>query len=231
MKAAGASHDPGALGRAPRLDAWTRRGDELAELSSLIEDMRATVDVGMCASPQPEYLYCLSSALRGTGEIVEIGTLAGHSLVALATAQKHAGGTPVTAIDPAPHPRLREHVRRAGLEDWVNLIEGRAEEVLGGWSSPIELLWIDGDHSPQAVRRDILGWKDFVVGGGLIVLHDYATDFGGVAPAVHETLLTAPRDWRVVSDREFGSIVVFQRLETDLAVSAGFERPRPGAAG
>lgn len=67
MKAAGASHDPGALGRAPRLDAWTRRGDELAELSSLIEDMRATVDVGMCASPQPEYLYCLSSALRGTG--------------------------------------------------------------------------------------------------------------------------------------------------------------------
>ena len=94
----------------------------------------------------------------------------------------------------------------------MRLIDDRAEEVVRDWSSPIELLWIDSDHRHQAVRGDILSWQGFVVPGGLVALHDYATDFGGVAPAVHETLLSAPLQWRIVFDREFGSIVVLQRL-------------------
>ena len=64
------------------VDAGTERGDELAELSNLLEEIRGTVDVRMCASPQPEDLHGLSSALRGAREIVEDRDFAGHSLVA-----------------------------------------------------------------------------------------------------------------------------------------------------
>ena len=40
------------------------------------------------------------------------------------------------------------------------------------WEKPIELLWIDGDHSFQSVKRDFEIFFPHVVEGGIIAFHD-----------------------------------------------------------
>lgn len=46
--------------------------------------------------------------------------------------------------------------------------------VIGlGFSFPIHLLFVDGDHSEEAVSRDITSWTPKVVPGGIVSFHDY----------------------------------------------------------
>jgi hypothetical protein len=41
------------------------------------------------------------------------------------------------------------------------------------WRDPIELLWIDGDHSYAGADLDLRKWSPFVIPGGILALHDY----------------------------------------------------------
>jgi len=194
------------------LKHWEDHSEELSEIKPLVKDIQS---VGMCGSPQPEYLFCLSYSLRNKGEIVEIGTCAGTSLIVLAFAQKLKGnGSVVNTIDLKKHPSLDLHVAKANVKDWANIINGDSFEISKKWDKPIELLWIDGDHRYQGAFSDISNWEKFVVKGGMIALHDYR-DGTGVSRAVYETLLAKPWIWRVVSDRKYGSIFVVERVADD----------------
>ena len=51
------------------LTAWEQLASELKPVKPLIKDIQ---QIGMCGSPQPEYLFCLSHGTEGMGEIVEI---------------------------------------------------------------------------------------------------------------------------------------------------------------
>jgi len=50
----------------------------------------------------------------------------------------------------------------------------------------LDLVFIDGDHSYEAVKKDILGFEKKVRVGGLLTGHDYAPRFPGVVQAVQE---------------------------------------------
>lgn len=175
---------------------------------------------GWCGGTQSAFLYRLSRRLRGAGEIVEIGTYAGKSVTALAMGQRDAAGRPVHTFDRREHPDVAENLRAAGVDAWVHRHVVSSLDAAATWSRPIELLFIDGGHSVREVRDDISAWSPFVVEGGLVTLHDYpgweAASPGApeyqVHRAVHETLMTQPIDWQIVSDREHGSIFVLRRL-------------------
>jgi len=53
-----------------------------------------------------------------------------------------------------------------------------------------------------------------LIEGGLIALHDYRLGTG-VFKAINKYILSRPWIWRVVSDREYGSIFVAQKLGSD----------------
>jgi len=53
---------------------------------------------------------------------------------------------------------------------------GRVRSLLRG--HPLDLLFIDGDHSYEGVQADFLNYSPLVRPGGLIVLHDIVPDFG-----------------------------------------------------
>jgi len=169
----------------------------------------------MCEGEQPELLYGLSRSLRGRGEIVEIGTCAGKSTIALAFGQMEMKGRRVHTIDISEHPKFRENITKAGVGDWIVPIVGRSSHVARTWREPIELLWIDADHRHRGILSDIRHWGWRVLPGGYIALHDYP-GFAGLNEthrAVYGTLLREPLRWRIVSDRIAGSIIVFQRME------------------
>jgi predicted O-methyltransferase YrrM len=48
----------------------------------------------------------------------------------------------------------------------------RSDEAVKTWSSPIDFLFIDGDHAYEACRRDFEDWSPFLAPGGAIAFHD-----------------------------------------------------------
>jgi hypothetical protein len=162
-------------------------------------------------------MHELSSRIRGEGAIVEIGTCAGRSTIALAHAQLQKQGVTVHTIDIQEHPQFTANVERAAVSGFVHRIIGRSSEIARQWTGPIELLFIDGDHRANGVRCDLLSWSKFVIAGGYLAFHDYPGVPG--APGQRETwkpvyrhLMSRPDLWRVVADRPAGSLIIFQRL-------------------
>jgi len=181
---------------------------ELEEVFDIIEQ----IPTNSCGGDQPKSLFDLSFCTKGGGSIVEMGSLAGRSTIALAYGQKAKSGQPIYTIDCILHPNLTNNLERAGVSEWVNILTGYSSQISKNWSRPIELLFIDANHSYLAVRSDIRFWSRHVIDGGWIVFHDYGNpDCPGVQRAVHRQLLSRPFEWKTVSDREVGSLYVIQK--------------------
>jgi hypothetical protein len=48
----------------------------------------------------------------------------------------------------SPREQFEKNIRSAGLSDWVEVHQGTAEEIATAWTTPIDLLILDGDQSP-----------------------------------------------------------------------------------
>jgi predicted O-methyltransferase YrrM len=130
------------------------------------------------------------------GCIVEIGSYRGMSTIALARGAR----VPVYAIEPHEHfvgvlgatfgPEDRraffENLLAAGVVEQVRLVNLSSEIVAPGWKLPVGLLWIDGDHRYDAVRRDFECWEPHL--GGLVAFHDTIQPTLGSAQFVDELL-------------------------------------------
>lgn len=76
--------------------------------------------------------------------------------------------------------------------------KGLTTEVAKTWTRKVELVYIDADHSYEAVRADLAAWVTFVRQGGWIAGHDYDNpEFPGVKRAVDEQFnhVLLFRDW------------------------------------
>ena len=81
--------------------------------------------------------------------------------------RRHARRVPCKPRERRPRQRVRDAV----------LTSAEAARVLDG---PVELLFIDGDHSYEAVRLDAALWLPKLVEGGIVMFHDVGTaGYGG----------------------------------------------------
>lgn len=92
-----------------------------------------------------EFLYMSARAINAR-KIVEFGSSFGVSTVYLAAAAKDIGDCSVvtTEIEPEKCRATEANLRQAGLQDYVQVIEGDALETLRDVSGPIDLLFLDG---------------------------------------------------------------------------------------
>jgi predicted O-methyltransferase YrrM len=90
----------------------------------------------------------LATLVRATGArtVVEFGTSFGVSTVFLAAALRDTGGGTVitTELEPTKAAVAAGNLRRAGLEDLVDLRVGDALETLAEVPGPVDLLLLDG---------------------------------------------------------------------------------------
>lgn len=56
------------------------------------------------------------------------------------------------------------------------LLARESVTVAQAWTSGIDALFLDGDHSWQGVSSDFLNWTPFLKRGGLLMLHDSCRD-------------------------------------------------------
>jgi len=150
-----------------------------------LEHIRTVVSQvnGWLGTKEGLQLFVLAQQADPQACIVEIGSWKGKSTIWLAAGAKTGRGARVIAIDPhfgsALHDpgqttelELRQNLQRAGVADQVDMVVATSEEAVVGWKRPISLLWIDGDHSYESTKRDLLLWQDHVIRGGVIAFHD-----------------------------------------------------------
>ena len=155
---------------------------------------------GMITMEEADFLYRLAASVS-TGCIVEVGSYRGRSTTALALGAGSSGRQiPVFAVDPHEE-RTGAMGGQFGAEDRaqffrsmlstkcyriVRLVNLSSETVSPGWSSPVGLVWLDGDHTHEAVRRDVEAWMPHLVSGGLIAFHDAQKPDLGPAMLIEE---------------------------------------------
>lgn len=167
----------------------------------------------------------------GAGEIVEIGSFMGKSTCWLAAGLKqrdavekvwavdHFRGSPEHQSNQSceckelidvgtTFQQFRHNLKSVNLEDFVVPLKGDSESVVKNWTEPIRLLFIDGDHSYEAVEKDFKLWSRFVVPGGIIIFHDVGKWLGPTQ--FYQQLMQANHQYQAVMS--VSSVRVIARL-------------------
>lgn len=161
--------------------------------------MQATVNISSALAiegwmSEPELAWLAEQAVEHKA-IVEIGSYLGRSTIALLD---NTDGI-VYACDDWKGPResFIEHRNQLFTNFCLNvgnhILSGKVRIISGDhadiqFDGKADMVFIDGSHEYEDVKRDILFWKGKLEVGGLLCGHDF--DWQTVAQAVEETLGT-----------------------------------------
>lgn len=117
---------------------------------------------------------------------VEVGTQYGRS--AYCASQFLLEGVKCTAVDifewhKQPDTMSRKDFFKKYLPEW-KFINKPSEEAAKAWKDPVDMIFIDADHSYEGVKLDLDSWYPFVKSGGYLYFHD--ADSGGVEKLMDE---------------------------------------------
>lgn len=148
--------------------------------------MTASAHCDLCSADErldtQVHLPFLRKSAKGT--VLEIGVWTGISTGALLAGVSENGGH-VYSVDIYAGSRYVWH----GEPDWtfVNTSSHNVGEILKVVPVPLDLLFIDGDHSYEGCLADLENWGPRVRKDGLILVHDSDTPaFPGVRRAIDE---------------------------------------------
>lgn len=176
---------------------------------------------GMISFDEAMLLYYLAREVR-SGCILEIGSYRGRSSVFLGKGSLDGVSVPVYAIDPHKSfvgvlggvfgPKDRTAFYKAMLNnecsEIVSLINLSSELFSASWSEAISLLWIDGDHSYEGVKRDFECWLPHLLSNATIAFDDATDPKLGPRKLIDE--LIASRKFEEVMN--VGKVVVLRQL-------------------
>jgi len=99
-------------------------------------------------SPDQGKIMMVLLAAAGARRVLEVGTLGGYSGVWLARALPQEGRLTTIEADPAHAAVAREAFRRAGVSHQVELLEGRALDILPTITPEFDAVFLDADKAP-----------------------------------------------------------------------------------
>jgi len=129
--------------------------------------------------------------------ILEIGTYTGYSAICLAKGLKKGGKLYTIEINDELSDFSRHYFRRAGLSDTIELINGRAQDVIPGLNILFDLVYIDGDKREYCEYFRLV--RDKVRTGGFIITDNVL--WGGKA------LQEEARDRHTKAIKEFNEMI------------------------
>jgi len=130
--------------------------------------------------PEKLLLYRLAHGLRRGSVIVEVGSYLGASSTFMAAAAKERSCV-VYCVDTWMNDVMSEGQRDTYAEflsntqmyaDQIQPLRGEALWIAKKFSEPIDLLFLDGDHSYAGCRSDVDAWLAKLKPSGIVVFHD-----------------------------------------------------------
>jgi predicted O-methyltransferase YrrM len=156
---------------------------------------------------------------RNRRRLVEIGVMHGATTRLLCDVKAPDGV--VYGIDPFQAGRLGisferliaiREVRRSG-KPGVRFLRALSTDAAVGWTTPIDFLFIDGDHSWQGISDDWRLWAPWISPGGIVALHDSCSVPGRAdqdsVRFTNEVVLPDPR-FRAID--QVDSLTVLERI-------------------
>lgn len=173
---------------------------EAATIARLATGRRRVVEIGVYEGSSA---VVLCGALDETGELTLIDPfvdLSGHALPPGWGAAEWATKRVVERARRDRGPTVRWHVAPSA-------------EVGERWSEPVDLVFIDGDHSESACRLDWELWSPHVTRGGAVAFHDATGRRGSPGPTAVVDALFKGADplpgWAIVD--EVDTLVIVER--------------------
>lgn len=158
-------------------------------------------------------LYKLSLLLPKKSVLVEIGSYLGASSVFLASAATERNSL-LYCIDTWKNDAMTEGTRDTFVEFLRNTeplkaairpLRDKSENIAKTFNESIDLLFLDGDHSYEAVKTDTELWLPKIKNGGIIIFHDYGWA-AGVKRAVNELVKPLQIEEHVVDNTYWARI-------------------------
>jgi predicted O-methyltransferase YrrM len=138
-------------------------------------------DEAIRAAAAPASLAHILRLAKGRRRVVEIGTFAGWSALALALAEPDRE---VVSVDPVEWPTRSRYVDLVPPEvsARISFVEGRGEDrpLVAG----VEFLFIDGSHECEDTAAAFMTWRPALATRSTVVFHD--ADWPGVRQAIAE---------------------------------------------
>lgn len=141
--------------------------------------------------PYLDLLYALAKFHRAGEDIIirEIGVKYGESTNAFLKGlrdrpltDKESGTGKLYSIDIKS--KYERSVTDVELKKYWVFTEGDSTKVK--WDKPIDILFIDGNHTYEGCKADYVKYEPFVKQGGLILMHDVLYNSMGVTQAFEE---------------------------------------------
>ncbi len=142
------------------------------------------------------YKYCKR---KRDCTLLEIGRKHGGSTVIMASALQ---GGHLYSVDIVLHDQVEGNIKP--WSENVTLITGKSNKI--PWSTRVDLVFIDGDHSYKGVKRDVNKFTPFVDKGGYVIFHDVVGKKSELHPIIDKLL---GNNWIEVDRAD--SMLVLQR--------------------
>jgi len=190
----------------------------VAQIGEFIKDIDGWLTPG-----EGRTLFDLARLCKGKGVIVEVGSWKGKSTIWLAHGSKQGPNAPVYAIDPHTgstqtqeligqgytYPEFEANIKKAGIEDIVVPLIMTSEEAVKEFQEPVELVFIDGDHSYEMVKLDFELWFPKLIMGGIMAFHDAFRGWPGPEQVVKEYIRNSAHFAKVTT---VGSLVFATKI-------------------
>lgn len=153
----------------------------------------AAAPEGLLEEREGTCLYALAQRGERFGDLVEIGAFKGRSTWYLARALEDARSPRrLVSIDPhleGTQADFEANVARGGLAHRIDARTTYSHDAAREIDGPLGMLWIDGDHRYESVRRDFEDWFPKLADGGWVAFHDTVDLWYGPTRLVRELLV------------------------------------------
>lgn len=170
--------------------------------SGEIQDIAKEIDKknieGFFSHEEGELLYYLAAGCPKNATIVEIGSWKGRSTCWMGKASKNYSQAKIYAIDPhigSPEhqgkdpvntfQQFEKNLKKLDVFNRVTSIVKFSHQAINDIKEEIDLLFIDGAHEYEAVKKDFDLWFPKLREGGIIAFHD---SVGKGWPGVHRLI-------------------------------------------
>jgi predicted O-methyltransferase YrrM len=127
-------------------------------------------------------------------------------LTTIDTFEKAPEGSFPPEKEPPKYEEAKETIEKQGDISKVEIVKACSWKVADNWDKNIDMLFIDGDHRYQAVRKDFNSWEPHLAKDGYILMHDM--NLRGVRKAYEEVL----RSSRFLLKEGVGTLAVIKKL-------------------